>query len=124
MAIDVEGLSGPEHQEGEEIGPRDEGDEQCQRQNPRILLQSSWEHGERGKPSFPDEEADEEHNSDDDGSNYVCRSPWVLKNVSVELRRRMRGYITNLITTPLHTSHEPAEENFGQHQAMYMLGEE
>lgn len=44
MAVDVERLSGPEHQDGEEIGSADKGDDQRQTQHTRILLQTFREH--------------------------------------------------------------------------------
>ena len=38
LTIDVECLCRPEEQNGEEIGSRDKGDDECQDENPRILL--------------------------------------------------------------------------------------
>ena len=59
MAINVEGLSGPEHDDGEEVCAGDEGDDQSQGENPRFLLQTRWEHGEFGEFDLPDREGDE-----------------------------------------------------------------
>ena len=59
VAINVEGLSRPEHDDGEEVGAGDEGDDQSQGENSRFLLQTRWEHGEFGEFDLPDREGDE-----------------------------------------------------------------
>ena len=59
VAVDVEGLCGPEHDDGEEVGAGDEGNDQRQGQNARLLLQAGRKHGEFGKLDFPDGEEDE-----------------------------------------------------------------
>lgn len=45
MAVHVECLRGPEHQNGEEVGSTDEGDHQSQAKHSWILLQTLREHG-------------------------------------------------------------------------------
>jgi len=56
LTIDVECLCGPEEQDGEEVGARDEGDDEGQDEDARVLLQASWKHRELGKFPFPDKE--------------------------------------------------------------------
>jgi hypothetical protein len=63
MTVDVESLCWPEHDYREEVGAGDKGDDQCQSQNARFLLEARREHGEFGKLHFPDGESDT-----DDGS--------------------------------------------------------
>jgi hypothetical protein len=65
MAVDVESLGRPEHEVGEEVGPRDEGDEQSEQEDARVLLQSRWEHGEFGPVDLPEPKCHEENGTED-----------------------------------------------------------
>lgn len=58
LAVDVEGLRGPEHEDGEEVGAGDEGDDEGQGEDARVLLEPGGKHGEFGKLGFPDAEGD------------------------------------------------------------------
>lgn len=71
MAVDVESLCWPEHDDREEIGAGDEGDDQGQRKNARFLLQARWEHGEFGTLDFPDGESDAECGSEEEGNENM-----------------------------------------------------
>jgi len=56
LTVDVESLGRPEKQDRKEIGAGDESNDEREDQNPRILLQPAWEHGEFGELPFPDKE--------------------------------------------------------------------
>jgi hypothetical protein len=53
MAVDVEGLSGPEHDNGKEAAARDKCDDEGESEDSGFLLQTSWEHGILGSIDFP-----------------------------------------------------------------------
>lgn len=72
LTIDVEGLGGPEEQDREEVGTGDEGDDECEDQNSRVLLQAAWEHGELGELPFPDEERSDECGADEKWCEDMC----------------------------------------------------
>lgn len=78
----VESLCRPEHQNREEVRAGDEGDDQCETENARLLPQSFGEHWELSSITFPDEESYEERNAEDERYEHVCRAPWVLVSVS------------------------------------------
>lgn len=59
MAVHVECLCRPEHEDREEVRARDEGDDEGQAENTRLLAQSLGEHGVLCV-SLPDDEGDEE----------------------------------------------------------------
>ena len=65
LTIDVECLCGPEKQDGEEVGSRDEGDDQRQDEDARILFETSGKHGKLGEFPFPDEEGCDQAHSDE-----------------------------------------------------------
>ena len=72
MAIDVEGLRGPEHQEGEEIGSRDKCDDECQRQDAGILLQPGREHRVFGSEDLPEPEGNQKSSSNQQWDQGMC----------------------------------------------------
>lgn len=59
MTVDVESLGRPKHQNGKEVGTRDEGDDQGEGEDTGFLAETLGEHGEFGKLGFPDAEGDE-----------------------------------------------------------------
>ena len=63
VAVDVEGLRGPEEEDGEEVGARDEGDDERQGEDAGVLLQARWEHGVLRTVDLPDAEASKEGGS-------------------------------------------------------------
>lgn len=65
LSVNIEGLGRPEHEDGEEIGTGDEGDNKCQGKGARSLLEPAGEHGEFGKLGFPDDKHDEERETED-----------------------------------------------------------
>ena len=66
LTIDVEGLSGPEHENGEKVGTRDEGDHQSHGEYARFLLQTRGKHGVLGAFHLPNDEPDEEKSSEEE----------------------------------------------------------
>jgi len=84
-------LRRPEHENGKEVESRDEGDDERQTENPRVLVQAPWEHGELGNPAFPvNEDADEEESQN-------------------EVNEDVRGYPGVLTTSPLQAHREKHE---------------
>ena len=71
MAVNVESLCGPEHEDGEEVGAADEGDDQCQSQDAWILPQSLWEHRVLGAIRFPDAKGDEQDYTEDERCQHM-----------------------------------------------------
>lgn len=58
LSIDVKSLGWPEQQDGEKVGPGDEGDDQSQDEDSRTLLKAGRKHGEFGKFPLPNKEGD------------------------------------------------------------------
>lgn len=107
MAVHVESLRGPEHDDREEVGARDEGDDQGQGQNARFLLQARWEHGKFGPLDFPNGKGDAECSSEEERDEDVSRGPLVLCGWSAEVRAlARRGQGTNLVPSPLQSTEE------------------
>lgn len=65
VAVDVEGLRGPEHDDGEEVCAGDEGDDESEAEDSGFLLQPVGEHGVRGSVHFPEEETRDEKSAED-----------------------------------------------------------
>jgi hypothetical protein len=78
VAVDVESLCWPEHDDGKEVGAGDKGDDECQSQNARFLLEASGEHGEFGTLNFPDGKGNTERGSEKQGNEDVDGGPFVL----------------------------------------------
>jgi hypothetical protein len=108
MTVDVEGLCGPEHDDREEVGTGDEGDDQSQGQDARFLLKTRGEHGIFGTLYFPDGEGDAECSSEEEGDKNVGRSPFVLfrKISNARVGERTESAGTNLISSPLQSTEE------------------
>ena len=85
MTIDIEGLCGPEHDDGEEVGTGNEGDDQSQCEDARFLLQARWEHGELSALDFPDCKGDQERGSEEKGNEDVSGGPFILIGELVRL---------------------------------------
>ena len=64
VAVDVVGLGGPEQEHREEIGARDEGNDEGQDQVPPRLAQTRGQHGLLGAVCFPETEGDEEDDAE------------------------------------------------------------
>ena len=60
MTIDVECLRRPEHDDGEEIGTRNERDNKRQSEDAWLLLEARREHGEFRALHLPDSKGDKE----------------------------------------------------------------
>lgn len=71
-------LCWPEHENGEEVGPGDEGDDQSQAENTRVLAQTPGEHRVFCTICLPQNEGDEEDEAENERSENVSRAPWVL----------------------------------------------
>lgn len=71
LSVHVESLRWPEHDDGEEIGTRDERNYQSKCQDSGVLTKPAWEHGVLGKLDFPDGKEDKEHGSDDERNEGV-----------------------------------------------------
>jgi hypothetical protein len=96
MSVDVESLGRPEHEDREEVGSRDEGDDQGQDQSSRSLVQAPGEHGKLGELGLPNAESDDEDNTDDERRDNVSRTPFIL------------------VTAPLHSAHEEKHADNGE----------
>lgn len=88
MAVHIEGLSGPEHEDAEEVGAADEGDDERQGEDAGVLSQTFREHGVLCAIGFPQEETDDQDHAQDERGEHMSAGPGVL------------------ISTPLQTHHE------------------
>ena len=88
VAIDVESLSRPEHQNRKEVRSGDEGDDEGRAKDARILSQPLREHGMLRKLGLPQEETHQQDDAEDERCKDVGRASWVL------------------VTAPLHAHHE------------------
>lgn len=86
MAVDIEGLRGPEEQDGKEVGTRDESNNQGAQKNPRALQQAGGKHGVFGESNLPDDKSDQEKYADNQGRNDMRGFPFVLFTISWVLR--------------------------------------
>lgn len=77
MTVDVVRLSRPERDEADEVGSRDEGDDQGKDKDSRGLVDSLGEHWEFGKACFPDDEEYDEDSSEKKRYKNVDRGPWI-----------------------------------------------
>ena len=78
MAVDVEGLSRPEHEDREEVSTGDEGDDERKTQNARLVSQALGEHGMLCAIGLPKDERDDEHSAKDERNECVSRMPRIL----------------------------------------------
>ena len=78
VAVDIEGLSGPEEEDREEVCAGNEGDDQGESEDARIFLQSVREHGPFCTINFPEGESDEEGSSKEKGGEGVDGFPGIL----------------------------------------------
>lgn len=65
LTVNAEGLAGPEHEDGEEVGAGHECDDEGQGEDSRVLLEPGGEHGKFGKSAFPDAEGNQEDDTQD-----------------------------------------------------------
>ena len=68
----------PEHDDREEVGSRDEGDDEREAQDARILSQTLGKHRILRPERFPEEEADQHGGSENERDEHMCASPAVL----------------------------------------------
>ncbi len=66
MAVDIKGLSRPEHDNAEKVCPRNEGNDKRETKNARSLSEARWEHGVLGAVNFPQDECNKEKEPDDE----------------------------------------------------------
>lgn len=100
MTVDIEGLSRPEHDDGEEVGAGNCSDDQCQGKDSGFLLHSRREHGELCEFRFPDGESDEEeYGTENKRCQHMGGTPFVL------------------VATPLETSEEQNHADDGESSA-------
>lgn len=78
MAVDVEGLCGPEQQNREEVGTRDEGDDEGESQDTGLFPEARWEHWEFGTVDLPEAEGNQQDRSKNEWHKGVSRVPWIL----------------------------------------------
>lgn len=71
MAVRVVRLRRPEHDEGEEVGAGNEGDDKRQGQGTRGLLQPTGKHGEPGELDLPHDKGDDERDPEEKGNEHV-----------------------------------------------------
>lgn len=83
VVIDVEGLGGPEHDDGEEVGAGDEGDDERQSQRARFLLQPRREDGVFGAVDLPETKGNQEDCTENQWDEDMGSRPFILQsNVS------------------------------------------
>ena len=87
VAVDVERLGGPEHENGEEVGSAHEGDDQRQGEHTGVLAETLGEHGVL-RVAFPDHKGDQHDGAQEEGNQGMRARPGVL------------------VATPLHAGHE------------------
>lgn len=78
MSVHVESLGWPEHEHGEEVGARDEGDNQGQTQGARLLLQTCGEDGVFSTIDLPESKSNQHNEAEDKWSEDMSRAPGVL----------------------------------------------
>jgi len=78
VAVHVPGLAGPDHQDREEVGSGDEGDDEGQDQRPGGFAEPSRQHGIRGHVDLPDSEPDQQQATDKDRDVDGRARPGVL----------------------------------------------
>ena len=66
VAVDVESLRRPEHDNGEEVGARNKGDDERENKCAWRLLDACWEHGVFGKLCFPEYKASQQDDAEDE----------------------------------------------------------
>ena len=85
MTIDVEGLRGPEEEDGEEVGAGDSRDDEGQSEDTRLLAKARREHWEFGELCFPDDEDDEDCRPEQQRHEDMGRLPAILGQISQAL---------------------------------------
>jgi hypothetical protein len=65
MTVDIESLSRPEHDDGEEICSRNESNDQSQCEDTRFLLEPGREHGMLCAVNLPETEGDYEEEANE-----------------------------------------------------------
>jgi hypothetical protein len=78
MAINVESLRWPEHDDGEEIRPGDECDNERKGKDPGFLLQAWWEDGIVGPVYLPETKSNQEGETEYQWDKNVSCVPFVL----------------------------------------------
>ena len=81
LAVNIEGLGGPEEEDGEEIGAGYKGYNEREDEDARGLLQARGEHGVGGEFGFPYAEGDEHEEANEEGGENVGAFPLVLSLV-------------------------------------------
>lgn len=72
MAVHVESLCWPEHQDGEEVGARNESDDQREAENARLLTKALGKHRILRPISLPENEGSDENKAQDEWCQDVC----------------------------------------------------
>lgn len=78
MAIYIERLGRPEHENGEEVCARDECDDEGENESTRLLVETLWEDGVFGVVCFPDDKGNHEDDTNNQWGNNMSRRPFVL----------------------------------------------
>ena len=105
VAVDVEGLGGPEEEDGEEVCARDECDDECQGEDSRVFLKAGGEHRVFCAIYFPKAEGDQEDRSDKEWDKSVSGFPGILFGL-LDVVLESEGVRTYLVTSPEKTSNE------------------
>jgi hypothetical protein len=71
VAVDIERLCRPEHDDRDEIGTGNKRDDKGENQDARFLLQSRWEDGVLSPINFPKNKANEDEESNDERNEDV-----------------------------------------------------
>lgn len=77
MTVDVVCLSGPECDQANKVGSRDEGDDQGKDKDSRGFDDPSGKHGELGEACFPDDKEYDEDGSKKKRYKDMDRGPWI-----------------------------------------------
>lgn len=110
LAIDVECLGRPKHDNREKVGSRDERNEQCESQDSRLLLDTRRKDRVFCAVHFPESKGDHEEKANDQRDKYMGGVPGILNFqlvrifiAKIGLNWSLRTY---LIASPLQTSQE------------------
>lgn len=78
MAINIECLGWPEHNNGEEIGAGNERDNKRKSENARLLLETRGEYGVVCPINFPEAKSNEQNEPNNQWGKDMSRCPFIL----------------------------------------------
>ena len=105
VSVHIERLRRPEHEDREEVGARDECNDERKTENARLLTQTFGEHGVLCAVCLPPDEGDDENSTQDEWCEDMCRAPGILVS-GTRSADGIRSKRANNIPSPLHSHHE------------------